>query len=139
MLHRNNAATHNPLEKEMNTPTENLEMMKEMARDGYESARQLGDINLRIWNNMFEKQIGMLDIWLDAGVKQVELSTTAKEPKEYLGSQVALTKDVGEKLIASGRDAVSSSGEVQGEYRAWYEKSVQSMANNWNMVGKQSS
>ena len=123
----------------MNTPKENLEMMKDMASDGYESVRQLGDINLRTWNNMFEKQIDMFDTLLETGIKQIELSTAAKDPKEYLGSQVALTKDIGEKLIASGREAVSSGGEAQGEYRAWYEKSAQSMANSWNMVGIQSS
>ena len=123
----------------MTTPAENLEMMKEMATDGYESARQLGDINLRTWNSMLEKQIGMFDIWFDIGVKQIELSTAAKDPKEYLGSQVALTRDMGEKLIAGGRDTVSSGGEAQGEYRAWYEKSVQTMTGHWNKVGKQSS
>lgn len=139
MLRCNNAAMHNPQEKEMNAPAESLEMMKKMVGDGYESARQLGDINLRTWNSMLEKQIGMFDIWFDIGVKQIELSTAAKDPKEYLGSQVALTRDIGEKLITSGRDAVSTGGEAQGEYRAWYEKSVQSMAGNWNMVGKQSS
>jgi len=113
--------------------------MKEMATDGYESARQLGDINLRIWNNLIEKQMGMIDVWLEAGARQIELSTAAKDPKEYLGSQVALTRDMGEKLIAGGRDAVSSGGEAQGEYRAWYEKSVQTMTGHWNKVGKQSS
>ena len=123
----------------MNTPTENLEMMKKMACDGYESARQFGDINLRVWNNMAEKQLGMFDIWLEIGAKQIELSAAAKDPKEYLGSQVALTQDIGEKMMASLRDTVSSGGEAQGEYRAWYEKSVQSMAGNWNMVSKQSS
>ena len=123
----------------MTTPAENLEMMKEMATDGYESARQLGDINLRIWNNLIEKQMGMIDVWLEAGARQIELSTAAKDPKEYLGSQVALTRDMGEKLIAGGRDAVSSGGEAQGEYRAWYEKSVQTMTGHWNKVGKQSS
>jgi len=123
----------------MTTAAENLEMMKEMASDGYESARHLGDINLRTWNNLIEKQMGMIDLWLEAGARQVELSTAAKDPKEYLGAQVALTRDIAEKLTASGRDAVSSGGEVQGEYRAWVEKSVQIMTGHWNKVGRQSS
>jgi hypothetical protein len=139
MLRCNNAAMHNTQEKEMSTPAENLERMKEMASDGYESARQLGDINLRTWNNFAEKQMGMFHAWLDFGVRQSELSTAAKDPKAYLASQVALTRDMAEKMMASGRDAVSSGGEVQGEYRDWYEKSVQSMVSNWNMVGKQAS
>ena len=136
MLHCSNAAMHKPQGDEMNTPAENLEMIKKMASDGYESARQLGDINLRTWNNFSEKQLGMFDIWLEVGARQIELSTAAKDPKEYLRSQLALSQNIGEKMMSSLRDAVSTGGEVQGEYRAWYEKSVQSMAGNWNKVGK---
>ena len=123
----------------MNTPAENLEMMRKMASDGYESAHQLGDINLRTWKYILEKQLDIFDIWLEAGTRQIELSTAAKDPKEYLRSQLALNQDMAEKMMDSLRDAVSTSGEAQGEYRAWYEKSVQSMAGNWNTVGKQSS
>ena len=123
----------------MNTPAENLEMMRKMASDGYESAHHLGDINLRTWKNLLEKQSDIFDIWLEAGTRQIELSTAAKDPKDFLRSQLALTQDMGEKMKASLQDAVSTGGEVQGEYRAWYEKSVQSMAGNWNTVGKQSS
>ena len=123
----------------MITPKENLEMLKEVADNGYEATRQLGEINLNTWNKIVEKQIDMFGVWLGAGVKQIELSTTVKDPKEYLESQVALAREVGEKLIAGGREAISTGSEAQGEYRAWYEKSVASMTNNWNTVGTQAS
>ena len=120
----------------MNNPKENLEMMKEMNNNGYESVRELGDINLRIMNNMMEKQSDMLNTWLDASAKQMELSSTAKDPKEFMASQAALTKEMGEKLIAEGREVISTATQVQGEYRAWYEKSVQSMTNNLNKASQ---
>ena len=102
----------------MITPKENLEMLKEVADNGYEATRQLGEINLNTWNKIVEKQIDMFGVWLEAGVKQIELSTTVKDPKEYLESQVALAREVGEKLIAGGREAISTGSEAQGEYRA---------------------
>ncbi len=120
----------------MNTPKESLEMMKEMTNNGYETVRELGDINLKMLNNMLDKQSDMLNSWLDVSAKQVELSTTAKDPKEFLASQAALTKEMGEKLIAGGREALSTATEVQGEYRAWYEKSVQSMTSKLNKVSQ---
>lgn len=123
----------------MNTPKENVEMLKEMVGDGYKTTRELADINLRTWNNILDKQIDMFNVWLEAGVKQVELTTSVNDHKEYLSSQTALTKEIGEKLIASGRDAISAGSETQGEYRAWYEKSVQSMSSHWNKAGKQAS
>lgn len=123
----------------MNTPKENFEMLKEMAGQSYEATRELGDINLRAWNNMLEKQMDVLNIWIEAGVKQVELSSTVKDQKDYLASQAALTRDIGEKLMASGRNAITAGNEMQSEYRAWYEKSVQSMTKNWNKAGQQAS
>jgi phage-related protein len=69
----------------------------------------------------------------------VELSSTIKDQKEYMTSQAVLTRDLGEKLIDSGRKAISAGNDMQSEYRAWYEKSVQSMTKNWNKAGKQAS
>ncbi|MDJ0806420.1 MAG: phasin family protein [Gammaproteobacteria bacterium] len=122
----------------MNTPKENLEAMKEMANDGYQAARELSDINLRIWNDMLKKQSDMFDLWIEVGAKQVELNTTVKDPKEYMSSQATLSRELAEKLIADGREAVSTSREIQGEYQAWYEKSVQSMTNVWNKASQPS-
>ena len=90
----------------MNTPKENVEMLQEMASDGYKTTRELADINLRTWNNIFEKQIDIFNVWLEAGVKQVELATSVNDHKEYLSSQTALTKEIGEKLIASEHSAM---------------------------------
>jgi hypothetical protein len=123
----------------MNTPKENIEMFKDMASESYDVARELADINLRAWNKMLEKQMDMMNIWIEASVKQVELSSTIKDQKEYMTSQAVLTRDLGEKLIDSGRKAISAGNDMQSEYRAWYEKSVQSMTKNWNKAGKQAS
>jgi hypothetical protein len=123
----------------MNTPKENIEMFKDMASESYDVARELADINLRAWNKMLEKQMDMMNVWIEASVKQVELSSTIKDQKEYMTSQSVLTRDLGEKLIDSGRKAISAGNDMQSEYRAWYEKSVQSMTKNWNKAGKQAS
>jgi len=123
----------------MNTPKENIEMFKDMAGESYDVARELADINLRAWNKMLEKQMDMMNVWIEASVKQVELSSTIKDQKEYMTSQAVLTRDLGEKLIDSGRKAISAGNDMQSEYRVWYEKSVQSMTKNWNKAGKQAS
>jgi len=123
----------------MNTPKENIEMFKDMAGESYDVARELADINLRAWNKILEKQMDMMNVWIEASVKQVELSSTIKDQKEYMTSQAVLTRDLGEKLIDSGRKAISAGNDMQSEYRVWYEKSVQSMTKNWNKAGKQAS
>jgi hypothetical protein len=123
----------------MKTPKENFELFSEMTSNGYEAARELADINMRTWNNMFQKQMDVFNIWVEAGIKQVELSSTFKDQKEYLTSQATLTRDIGEKLMASGRAAISSGNDVQTEYRAWYEKSLKSMTDNWNKTSAQKS
>ena len=123
----------------MNTPKENFDMLKEMANEGYEATRELADINLRTWNTMLDKQLDMLNVWLDTGIKQIELGAEAKDYKDYLANQTTLTKEFGDRLMAGGRDAISAGSEVQNAYRAWYEKSVQSMNNYWDKAHKQTS
>ena len=113
----------------MNTMNENLEMLKEVANEGYENARQLGEINLRIWNKMLEKQTDALGFWLDAGTKQLELATTAKSYREYLETQSQLTRELNESLITGGRESVKLAGEVRDEYRSWMESATEKAAN----------
>jgi hypothetical protein len=121
----------------MTTPKDNYEMFKEITSNGYEAAQELADINLRTLNNMLQKQMDIYNIWVEAGIKQIELNANFKDQKDYLASHAALTREIGKKLIASGKDTISSGNAIQGEYRSWYEKSVQTMTDDWNKAGKQ--
>jgi hypothetical protein len=112
-------------------------MFKEITSNGYEAAHELADINLRTLNNMLQKQMDIYNIWVEAGIKQIELNANFKDQKDYLASHAALTREIGEKLIASGKDTISSGNAIQGEYRSWYEKSLQTMTDDWNKAGKQ--
>jgi hypothetical protein len=114
----------------MNTMKDNLNLYQEAAKQGYESVRQLGELNLSVWNRMLDGQIDALGLWADAGARQMELLSTTKNYQEYLGAQAKLTRELAEGLMQKSRDALKNVGAAPEEYRAWAEASVN------NMTGK---
>jgi len=115
----------------MSTMKENFNLYQESAKQGYESARQLGDLNLSAFNRMLDRQIDTFGLWLDAGARQVELLSSSKSYQEYLGDQAKLSRELADALMRQGRATLETVGEVREEYRSWAEKSLHSVAEKW--------
>ena len=115
----------------MNTAKENLSLYQEAAKQGYDSARRLGDLNLSMWNRMLDGQIDAFGQWLDAGTRQMELLSTSKNYQEYLEAQAKLSRELAEGLTQQGRSTLESVGAAGEEYRSWAEKSLNSVTEKW--------
>lgn len=118
----------------MNTMKENLSLYQEAAKQGYENARRLGDLNLSVWNRLLDRQVDALGLWLDAGSRQMELLTTSKNYQDYLGAQTKLTREVAEGLMQQGRASLDSVAAAREEYSAWAERSLSSVSEKWNQA-----
>jgi len=118
----------------MSTMKENLSLYQESAKQGYENARQLGDLSLSVWNRMLDRQVDAFGLWLDAGSRQVELLTTSKNYQDYLGAQAKLTRELTEGLMQQGRAALESVAAAREEYSAWAEKSLSTVAEKWSQA-----
>lgn len=108
----------------MNTAQDNVKLVKDFTAQGYESARKLGEINLQAMETFFEKQMDAVNLWLDAGVRQMELLADTKDVKTLATAQAELTKEFGETLMAKGRESLEAANKTRDAYRAWYETSV---------------
>jgi len=122
----------------MTNAQDNMKMVKEFTANGYESARQLGDINLRALEVLFEKQMDAFGLLLDTSVKQMEAVTEVKDAKSLVGVQSELAKEFGETLMGKSREAMESAGETREEYRNWYENSVSSFTSKVEEAAKKS-
>jgi len=118
----------------MNTMKENLSLYQEAAKQGYENVRQLGDLNLSVWNRILDRQVDALGLWLDAGSRQVELLTTSKNYQDYLGAQTKLTRELAEGLMQQGRATLDSVAAAREQYGAWVEKSLNSTTEKWSQA-----
>jgi hypothetical protein len=138
IVHRNIVALHHDRQPEeeipMNTMKENLSLYQEAAKQGYDNVRQLGDLNLAVWNRMLDRQVDAFGLWLDAGTRQMELLSTSKSYQEYLGAQAKLSRELVEGLTQQGRITLDSVGEAREEYRSWVEKSLSSATEKWSQA-----
>ena len=122
----------------MYTTKDSVEMMKEAVGEGYDSARQLGELNLRTWNRIVEKQMDVFGLWMDTAAKQIELASTVSDYKAFAGAQVELAREVAETLVEKGRESMQAAGESREEYRSWLEVSVNKATAKWNKAAQQS-
>lgn len=103
---------------------ETIDAVNEMAGNSYQSLRRLGEINQRALDRMIDKQVSLMNIWMDAGMQQIKLATEAKGLQELMTGNMAITKAVAEKVMAENRDSLEMAAQTRDELRAWWESGV---------------
>lgn len=103
---------------------ETIDAVNEFAGNGYQSLRRLGEINQRALDRLMDKQVSLMNIWMDAGMQQIKLATEAKGLQELMTGNLAITKAIAEKLAAENRDSLEMATETRDELRAWFESGV---------------
>ena len=103
---------------------ETIETVNELAGNGFHALRELGEINQRAFDRMLDKQVTLMNIWMDAGMQQIKLATQAKGLQELMTGNLAITKAIAEKLAAENRDSLEMATETRDELRAWFESGV---------------
>ena len=110
----------------MNTVKENLDLYTKAVDQGYASAVALGEIQMRSWKSLLDKQMDTFGLLVDAQVKQADLLSKVKGYPEYLTAQAQLGRELTEGLMAKGRETVELAGAARDEYRGWLEQSAKS-------------
>jgi phasin family protein len=103
---------------------ETIDAVNEFAGNGYQSLRRLGEINQRAFDRMVDKQVSLMNIWMDAGMQQIKLATEAKGLQDLMTGNLTITKAMAEKLVAENRDSLEMAAETRDELRAWFESGV---------------
>jgi phasin family protein len=98
--------------------------VNELAGNGFHALRELGEINQRAFDRMLDKQVTLMNIWMDAGMQQIKLATQAKGLQELMTGNLTIGKAVAEKLMAESRDGLEMAAETRDELRAWWESGV---------------
>ena len=101
-----------------------IDAVNEFAGNGYQSLRRLGEINQRALDRVMDKQVTLMNIWMDAGMQQIKLATEAKGLQDLMTGNLTITKTVAEKLMAENRDSLEMAAETRDELRAWFESGV---------------
>jgi len=108
----------------MYKPQETVEMMNELGTKGYNSLRQLGEMQMAAWNGLMEKQLQAFNVAVDSAVAQVQLVAEGKEPQELVQAQVELNRKLAEEMMAKTRESFELVQKAGEDVRGWAEEAV---------------
>lgn len=120
----------------MKTTAVNLDVMKQIGVAGFEAARSLGELNLRTWEKLVEKQTETFGLFVDAGIELVKVTSEQKDIKELVNAEMDVAKQFGEHLVVKGRETLQVTNDARDDYRTWAEQGVDSFTQQVNSVVK---
>ena len=116
----------------MTSVKKNVELFAEMSSKGYEAARELGEINLRTMEKLVGRQMDAFALFMESGLRQVEMVAGAKGYNELVNGQVAEAKGLGERVVQESRTNIKLAGDTRDEYSVWLEKGMDTVREKMN-------
>lgn len=108
----------------MNKAQETVEMMNDLGTKGYNSLRQLGELQMATWSKLMEKQVETFNAVVDSAVAQVQLASEGKEPQELIRAQVELNRQLAEEIIGKTRESFEVVQKSSEDVRGWAEEAL---------------
>ncbi len=113
-----------------------LEMVNQFNENVFASAKRLGDLNMRTFEQFANKQAEILNACLESSAKQYEVMTTAKDYKEAMAAQSELLKGCNEKFLANLRDTAEMMTSVREELSTMVEDAVKYTSDSVEKAGE---
>ena len=113
-----------------------LEMVNQFNDNFFASAKRLGDLNMRTFEQLASKQAAMINDCLESSAKQYEVLTTAKDYKAAMVAQSELMKGCNEKFLANIRETAEMMTAVREELTGMVEEAVKYTRENVEKAGK---
>lgn len=113
-----------------------LEMVTQFNANFFASAKRLGDLNMRTFEQLAGKQAAIINDCLESSAKQYEVLSTAKDYKAALAAQSELLKSCNEKFVANMRDTADLLSGVREELTGMVEEAVKYTSASVEKAGK---
>ena len=102
-----------------------VETMEPWAQFGstcFASLKELGEISTKTFEKIGEQQLGLVNTYVDTGIKAVTLMTESKGYKDLLAGQTKLMTEYNEKMLDALRKTTEIMTDSKDEMAAWFEK-----------------
>ena len=113
-----------------------MEMVNQFNENVFASAKRLGELNLRTFEQMAAKQAEIVNSCLESSAKQYEVLTTAKDYKDAMNAQSALLKGCNEKFLANLRETAEMMTAVRNELSEMVEEAVKYTSESVEKAGE---
>lgn len=113
-----------------------MEMVNQFNENMFASAKRLGELNLRTFEQIAAKQAEIVNSCLESSAKQYEVLTTAKDYKDAMTAQSALLKGCNEKFLANMRETAEMMTVVRNELSEMVEEAVKYTSESVEKAGE---
>lgn len=102
-----------------------IQQWTELNKTAIAAIKELGDINSEAMNRLAERQIEMMNLYMEGGSKQLEVASNAQNVQDVVAAQSRLFTELNEKLMDNARQTTEVLVEVKGKLAAWVEKGME--------------
>jgi hypothetical protein len=96
----------------------------DLTNQNVERLNALGELNLKVAEKMAARQVDVMNLFMEQGVRMMKLATEAKGYGELYKGQVDMAKEMTEQLMAESKTNMALVGEIRDDYRGWFDAAV---------------
>ncbi|ESQ16506.1 MAG: hypothetical protein N838_05715 [Thiohalocapsa sp. PB-PSB1] len=127
LLHCNNQ------EKAMSTK-DVANTYNELTNKSVERINALGELNLKLAETMASRQMEVMNMLMDQGVRMMNLVSEAKGYNDLYKGQVDMAKEIAERMMEESKANVKLVNEMREGYRSWMDTAVAEAKDGGNAV-----
>lgn len=101
-----------------------LNKWTEMNQSAMNSIKELGDINTKMMTRLTQRQMDMMNLYMEGSAKQMEAMKGAANPQDAVSTQTGFYTEMNEKLMDNARQTLEVLMEAKAELTEWAEKGM---------------
>jgi phasin family protein len=113
-----------------------LEMVNKFNENAFASAKRLGDLNLRTFEQIAGKQSEIMNSCMESSAKQYEILSTTKDYKQAMAAQSELLQQCSEKFMANVRETAEMMAEFREELTRMAEEAARFASESVEKAGE---
>ncbi len=102
-----------------------IQQWTEINKTTMAAIKELGEINTNAMTRLTQRQMEMVNLYMDGGSKQLETLSEAKEVQDIAAAQSRLFAELNKNLMENARQTVNDLVEVKDKLSAWAEKGME--------------
>ncbi|MBE9561986.1 MAG: phasin family protein [Proteobacteria bacterium] len=90
-----------------------------------DAIKELGEINTNAMTRLTQRQMEMMNLYMEGGAKQLESLDETKDVQDMVATQSRLFEEFNTKLTENARQTASELVDVKDKLSAWAEKNTE--------------
>ncbi len=113
---------------------DNMKLFKDVSSKSLESVGSFGQLNLKAWNQLAEKQMEIISLATEASVDSMNALANTQDIQKITETQTKITKDFSEKITVKNQEIIEITEKVRDEFNAFAQEQASQLNANLTKV-----